>query len=124
MISSSTPGDSNDNKSSLGIVQSHVYTILSIHNIDGQRLLRLRNPWGRETYNSTWSDGDTSNWDENIRSQVPYVDANEGVFFIDLTTYHSQFKSTSVHFDTTDMTQTYFLATNDDMPNNPNPNRA
>ena len=50
-------------RSQIGITQGHVYTILDVHEVGGQKLLRIRNPWGFEQYNSKWSDDDSVNWD-------------------------------------------------------------
>lgn len=50
MIASSQPG-SDRNKSVSGVVQGHAYTVMSaiVLNANGQqeRLLKLRNPWGK-----------------------------------------------------------------------------
>ena len=73
----------------------------------------MRNPWGRETYTGPWRDDDASNWDPELQTLVDYEDRNEGIFWIDYLTYHSEFMSTSVHYDTTEMKQSYFLGTDD-----------
>ena len=113
MLSSSTPGTSNTQRSDLGIVGNHVYTILDTEEVLGNKLIRMRNPWGRETYSGPWRDDDASNWDPLLRALVDHEDRNEGIFWIDYLTYHSEFTSTSVHFDTTEMKQSYFLALDD-----------
>ena len=101
MISSSTGGTSNTQSSDYGIANSHVYTILSAHEIDGNKLIRIRNPWGRnEKYVGPWSDKDAANWSDNIRDSVEYLDEDDGIFFIDLNTYFFEFDDTVVHFDT------------------------
>ena len=113
MLSSSTPGTTNTKTSDLGIVGNHVYTILDTSEAFGKRLIRMRNPWGRETYSGPWRDDDASNWDLGLRYLVDYADENEGIFWIDYLTYHSEFLSTTVHFDTTEMKQSYFLGLDD-----------
>ena len=92
---------------------NHVYTILDTQDVFGNKLIRMRNPWGRETYSGPWRDDDASNWDPFLRSLVDHEDRNEGIFWIDYLTYHSEFVSTSVHFDTTEMKQSYFLGLDD-----------
>ena len=67
MVSASTPGSSNSEKSALGIVNNHVYTILSVVEVEGNRLLRIRNPWGRESYIGDWNDHDSRNWNARLR---------------------------------------------------------
>ena len=59
------------------------------------------------------------NWDDTLKSAVGYVDADDGTFFIDEATYHDQFDQTQIHFDTTDLAQTYFLVLDDDTTRTP-----
>ena len=119
MISASTPGESDADKSARGIAQKHVYTVLSAHEaVNGQgqtvKLYRIRNPWGKEHYNGPYSDDDTSRWDTTLQNNVNYHNENDGTFFIDIDTYHAEFEGTSIHTDTTNMKHSYFLITNDD----------
>ena len=68
MVSGSTPSATGGNtvKSARGIVQDHVYTILGVVETEnGDRLLRIRNPWGRETYTGNWSDMSTL-WSKSL----------------------------------------------------------
>ncbi|CAG9951728.1 unnamed protein product [Clonostachys rosea f. rosea IK726] len=51
-----------DNK---GIVELHAYSVQKAVEIDGERLLRLKNPWGKGEWKGAWSDGSkewTSEW--------------------------------------------------------------
>lgn len=65
MVASSMPG-SDTNKSYSGVVQGHAYTVLNatVLNVGGnqERIMQLRNPWGKGEFTGKWSDGD-SNWD-------------------------------------------------------------
>ena len=49
---------SDDTVNDLGLVNCHVYPILGYDtlNRNGQRLVKLRNPWGRELYYGPYSD--------------------------------------------------------------------
>lgn len=40
-----------------GIAENHSYSIMEAREVDGQRLLRLRNPWGKKEWKGAWSDG-------------------------------------------------------------------
>jgi hypothetical protein len=47
----------------------------------------MRNPWGNEKYIGKWYDYDTR-WTSGVgvdyRTQVPYVNLNDGMFFMDV----------------------------------------
>ena len=64
MVASSNPG-SDTNKSVSGVVQGHAYTVLNaaIINFQGrqERIVQLRNPWGKGEFTGKWSDADP-NW--------------------------------------------------------------
>jgi hypothetical protein len=44
-----------------GIHEGHAYSVMKAVEIDGQRLLLLRNPWGKDEWTGPWSDG-SSQW--------------------------------------------------------------
>ena len=47
------------------------------------RLIRIRNPWGADSYNGPWNDND-SRWNEQTIPQVPdYKKADDGSFFVE-----------------------------------------
>ena len=68
MVSASTPGSSNSGRTASNLAQNHVYTVLDsfVAESNGQRLLRIRNPWGREYYDGPYADNDTANWDQDL----------------------------------------------------------
>ena len=70
MVSALSPGTTDTENSPAGITQAHVYTVLDTHEIDSKKLLRIRNPWGVETYKGPWSDDDTSNWDASLQNKA------------------------------------------------------
>ena len=100
MLSALSPGTSNTELTSTGLTQAHVYTILDSHIVEGERLLRIRNPWGQETYRGKWSDDDASSWDKSLQQEAKtfkerfpelYKNEDDGIFFIDYDTYFKEF---------------------------------
>lgn len=60
-------------KRMLGLAKAHAYTVmgaLKLKDAKGKEwnLLKMRNPWGSETYNGPWSDKDTVNWTPELRA--------------------------------------------------------
>ena len=51
-----------------GIYQGHAYLIMDVRNLDGNKLIKLRNPHGNESKQSTldWSD-DSPKWNNRLK---------------------------------------------------------
>jgi hypothetical protein len=70
MMGAGSPSGSDTDVSNLGIVQGHAYSILDIAEIDGTKLLQLRNPWGDSTeWKGAWSDT-SSKWTEKRQRMI------------------------------------------------------
>ena len=120
MISAGTPLSpiGNRARTELGLAKSHIYTVLSAHEVTDRygrlrKLYRVRNPWGRESYTGAFRDKDTFNWDATLRAKVAYVDDNDGTFFIDADTYHDEIWYTKINIDTENMKQSFYLVQDD-----------
>ena len=120
MVSASTPASAGGDSdlSANGLAQNHLYTVFGafeVQNQNGQtvQLYKIRNPWGTEGYKGPYSDSDTANWDMSLQNAVGYYNKDDGFFFIDAQTYHAEYGATSVHVDTTNMKQSYFLVKDD-----------
>jgi hypothetical protein len=60
-------------------------------------LLKLRNPWGQEEYLGPWSDS-SNLWTDYTKSQVDYLNSNNGEFYIDLDTFVTEFGTYDISF--------------------------
>lgn len=71
--------------SEYGIVQGHAYAVLGIAEVDGFKLVNLRNPHGNRgvEWNGDWSD-DSEMWTQRAKSKCNYVDSSDGVFWMEL----------------------------------------
>ena len=58
----------NDDVEDVGLSVGHAFTVLGIHEIKGERVIRLRNPWGEGEFNGDWSDF-SSKWTEELKQQ-------------------------------------------------------
>ena len=79
----------------------------------GQKLLLLRNPWARETYNGRWSDNDPL-WslEDMIYREIPQ--RNDGLFYIGLEQYLDVMDFTYVNYDTSFWHHSYFMLWDDE----------
>lgn len=79
-----------DGIESYGLVSQHAYTVLGVDTYKGEKLVRIRNPWGVEKYTGPWNDK-TDKWTEDAKKQLKHTTKNDGQFFVPLKIYHENF---------------------------------
>jgi calpain-15 len=82
-----------------GLISDHAYSLMSIHEVDSAgmkiKLLKIRNPWGKTEWQGDW--GDKSKlWTEDIKQQLNFVDANDGIFYISEGDFLKRFDGTAI----------------------------
>uniref|UniRef100_A0A7S2D0N5 Calmodulin n=1 Tax=Haptolina brevifila TaxID=156173 RepID=A0A7S2D0N5_9EUKA len=78
-----------------GLVAAHVFSILQVAEVQGLRLIQLRNPWGSAfEWNGRWSDESIS-WDEHpeIKQEVGFEPGPNGLFWMAFDEFASIFDS-------------------------------
>ncbi len=85
-----------DVEESSGIVGGHAYTMVSVHEVEGHKLVKLRNPWGQGEWQGDFSDS-SSLWTESLKQAVGYENANNGMFFMKLKDFKKHFSRYSTH---------------------------
>lgn len=102
MVASSNPG-SDTNKSVSGVVQGHAYTVLNATTITFQgrqeRIIQLRNPWGKGEFTGKWSDLDP-NWNYISPEQKQRIGFNpqkdDGLFYMPYDNFVAEFRALTV----------------------------
>lgn len=66
LLSASTPGEDRWSEAGGpdkegGLVPGHAYSVIQIKEVQGHRLINIRNPWGAFEWDGAWSDK-SSNW--------------------------------------------------------------
>lgn len=98
-----------------GLSAGHAYVALeAIEMENGARLIKMRNPWGTETYKCDYSDS-SSLWSPYSREEAGATKeaVNEGIFFMTVEDFYNQAESTVISFDTTSWSYDYFLMLDD-----------
>jgi len=116
----SSPAGSDTDTSDLGIVQGHAYSVLDALEVEGNKLLQIRNPWGDATeWKGAWSDK-SSDWNER-RKQIVYermrqrgveqiaIGAEDGTFWMSYVDWFNNFSHLNLckHFSS-DFTELNF----------------
>ena len=87
-----TSGYGDDSKQNrVGLAMSHAYTVLGVvevtdANRKSTRLVKLRNPWGKETYKGPWCDS-CHEWSAETEEQAGLQKSDDGIFFIPIHIY-------------------------------------
>ncbi|KAL2866655.1 calpain-like protein [Aspergillus lucknowensis] len=79
-----------------GISENHSYSIMDAKEIDGVRLLKLRNPWGKKEWSGPWSDG-SEQWTPQWMEKLNHKFGNDGFFWISYDDLLKKYQ----HFDRT-----------------------
>lgn len=102
------------------MVGGHAYSVVGAYELKDvygnvqKRLFRIRNPWGQDVYSGPWNDADTSRWTTAYKSQVPYVNSNDGYFFIEPSDFVNTFSYFQVNYFTDSWKVNYYERKNDD----------
>lgn len=79
-----------EEESPLGILQNHAYGVMEAREYRGNRLVRVRNPWGSHEWKGRWSDG-AKEWTPEIQKALNAVFGDDGSFFMCFDDYCDQF---------------------------------
>jgi len=98
ILSASIGGDVMERPRTDGLVERHAYSLISIKEINGNRLLQLRNPWGNSMeWNGDWSDS-SSLWEENpdVHKALKNEDVDDGKFWMCFDDFNKVWESVYV----------------------------
>ena len=101
LLSASAPGEERfldpgqpDDEGQL--LPGYAYSIILVKDIDGHKLLNIRNPWGHFEWLGEWSDQSKS-WTEDIKKQLkPSLEENDGTFWMNFDDFIKNFRCLNV----------------------------
>ncbi|KAK5087023.1 hypothetical protein LTR05_004194 [Lithohypha guttulata] len=78
------------------LIDRHAYAVLDTYDDFGERLVKVRNPWGRAEWSGAWADG-SSQWTAEWLQRVGHKFGDDGVFWMSYSDFLNHFK----HIDRT-----------------------
>jgi len=82
-----------------GLVPGHAYTLKTVQEKNGVRLVNLRNPWGKFEWDGDWSDKDVKHWTPEMRQAFgPKLNQNDGLFWVCAKDFYDHFSSVHVAY--------------------------
>ena len=74
----------------------HAYTIIQAKEVNGHKLLNIRNPWGSFEWDGDWSDN-SKLWTKDMRDALnPVLDSSDGTFWMSFRDFVSMYDSLDV----------------------------
>ncbi|XP_068636405.1 calpain-type cysteine protease DEK1-like isoform X1 [Aristolochia californica] len=94
LLGAGSPSGSDVHVSSSGIVQGHAYSVLQVREVDGHKLVQIRNPWANEVeWNGPWSDS-SPEWTDRMRHKLRHVpQSKDGIFWMSWQDFQIHFRS-------------------------------
>ncbi|KAG6476656.1 hypothetical protein ZIOFF_065901 [Zingiber officinale] len=94
LLGAGSPSGSDVHVSPSGIVQGHAYSILQVKEVDGHKLVQVRNPWANEVeWNGPWSDT-SPEWTERMKHKLKHVpQSKDGIFWMSWQDFQIHFRS-------------------------------
>lgn len=98
-----------------GIVMGHAYTIAGIKTLsDGTKLIRARNPWGKDEYKGDFG-CDSEKWTDKLVNEVPDAKNHEdGYIYVPIQQFKVSFRAINVNYNTKRMFMDYYLKFDDE----------
>ncbi|XP_065878809.1 calpain-type cysteine protease DEK1 [Euphorbia lathyris] len=94
LLGAGSPSGSDVHISSSGIVQGHAYSLLQVREVDGHKLVQIRNPWANEVeWNGPWSDS-SPEWTDRMKHKLKHIpQSKDGIFWMSWQDFQIHFRS-------------------------------
>ncbi|ORY05511.1 cysteine proteinase [Basidiobolus meristosporus CBS 931.73] len=98
----------------LGLVPTHAYAVLDVREVDGLRLLQVKNPWSHMRWKGDFGCLDEENWSMQLKNTLGYdpIEArskDDGIFWINFESVCKYFDSIHMNWNPELFTYRYVL---------------
>ncbi|KAF8963550.1 calpain 7 [Entomortierella lignicola] len=88
----------------LGLVPTHAYAVLDLKEVQGLRLLQVKNPWSHKRWKGPFSHLDADHWTEELKKELNFdqfaaLKNDDGIFWIDYESVCSTFDTIHVNWN-------------------------
>lgn len=107
-----------DEYSEFGIWKNHVLSLLGVYELRNENgdviheLYKIRDPYGNNVYNGTWSNND-QRWTDSFREQVEMENDDGGVFYVEKENFPIAFRMLSISHYWKDWSNSYAVVEHD-----------
>ncbi|KAK3109004.1 hypothetical protein FSP39_020792, partial [Pinctada imbricata] len=82
----------------MGLIPNHAYSLLDVQEVQGNKLVRLRNPWGKKSWRGPWCDH-SKEWKSisgSVKKKIKLDGNDKGIFWMELAHFQRYYSSVSV----------------------------
>ena len=93
MAGTKNNGSYRESERANGILGGHAYTVISVYEIERNRLVKIRNPHGEKEWNGDFSDR-SNKWTESMKRELGWANEDDGIFFMPFDAFIREFHVT------------------------------
>ncbi|KAG0050586.1 calpain 7 [Gryganskiella cystojenkinii] len=88
----------------LGLVPTHAYAVLDLKEVQGLRLLQVKNPWSHKRWKGPFSHLDAQHWTDELRAELNFdqfaaLKNDDGIFWIDYESVCTTFDTIHINWN-------------------------
>ncbi|KAK3814530.1 MAG: hypothetical protein JOS17DRAFT_722698 [Linnemannia elongata] len=88
----------------LGLVPTHAYAVLDLKEVQGLRLLQVKNPWSHKRWKGPFSHLDADHWTDELKAELNFdqfaaLKNDDGIFWIDYESVCSTFDTIHINWN-------------------------
>ncbi|KAF9921717.1 calpain 7 [Linnemannia zychae] len=104
LVTIATGHMTDDEADRLGLVPTHAYAVLDLKEVQGLRLLQVKNPWSHKRWKGPFSHLDAEHWTDELKAELNFdqfaaLKNDDGIFWIDYESVCSTFDTIHINWN-------------------------